>query len=65
MDSTMIDISEAEGVNVGDEVLLYSDRFKETSIEYIADRLGTIPYEVVCALSGRVKRTAFPAVFPR
>ncbi|MDR2532420.1 MAG: alanine racemase [Oscillospiraceae bacterium] len=56
MDQLVIDVSQAEGVKTGDEVLLYSADFKETSIEYIAEKLGTIPYEVVCAVSSRVSR---------
>ncbi|MCL2698420.1 MAG: alanine racemase [Oscillospiraceae bacterium] len=56
MDQTVIDVTEVNGVKVGDEVLIYSADFKETNIEYIAGKLGTIPYEVVCAVSSRVKR---------
>jgi alanine racemase len=56
MDQLVIDVSEVADVKVGDEVLIYSADFKETSIEYIAEKLGTIPYEVVCAVSSRVRR---------
>ena len=56
MDQIVIDVTEAENVKIGDEVLLYSPKFKETSIDYIAEKLGTIPYEVVCAVSHRVRR---------
>jgi alanine racemase len=66
MDQIIIDVSEVEGVRVGDEVLLYSANHKETSIDYIAEKLGTIPYEVVCAVSHRVRRIpASPASPPR
>jgi alanine racemase len=56
MDQIVIDVTEVADVEVGDEVLIYSAEFKETSIDYIAEKLGTIPYEVVCAVSSRVKR---------
>ncbi|MCL2077624.1 MAG: alanine racemase [Oscillospiraceae bacterium] len=58
MDSLIIDVSHVEEIKVGDEVLLYSDKFKETSVEYIAEKLGTIPYEITCAVGNRVKRVA-------
>ena len=57
MDQMMIDVTEANA-KIGDEVLLYSDRAKETSIEYIAEMLGTITNEVVCNVSSRVPRVA-------
>jgi alanine racemase len=56
MDQTVIDVTDAGDVKAGDEVLIYSADFKETSINYIAGKLGTIPYEVVCAVSSRVRR---------
>lgn len=56
MDQIVIDVSKVADVKIGDEVLLYSPKFKETNIEYIAEKLGTIPYEVVCAVSHRVQR---------
>jgi alanine racemase len=55
MDQTVIDVSNAEA-NVDDEVIVYSDKFSETNIENIADRLGTIPYEVTCGVSARAAR---------
>ncbi|MCM1055120.1 MAG: alanine racemase [Bacteroides sp.] len=55
MDQMMIDVTGANA-KLGDEVLLYSDKSKETSIEYIAKLLGTITNEVVCNVSSRVPR---------
>jgi len=44
-------------VKVGEEVVLYSDRHDApNSVEAVAGLLGTIPYEVTCAVSGRVQR---------
>lgn len=57
MDQMMIDVTEA-GARLGDEVKLYSDEFEETSLDHIADVLGTINYEVVCNVSARVPRVA-------
>lgn len=57
MDQMMIDVTEANA-RIGDEVILYSGNHKETSIDYIADLLGTINYEVVCDVSARVPKVA-------
>jgi alanine racemase len=56
MDQIVIDVTGVKSVSVGDEVLLYSADYAETNIENIAARLGTIPYEVICAVSQRVRR---------
>lgn len=55
MDQIMIDVTKA-GAKLGDEVKLYSGDFAETSVDRIADLLGTISYEVVCNVSARVPR---------
>jgi len=44
------------GVREGDEVIIFSDNHP---IEELADRIGTIPYEVLTSLSRRVKRVYF------
>lgn len=57
MDQLTIDLSELPGVGVGDEVVLIdSEPSRPNSIESIASRLGTIPYEVICMLGGRMNR---------
>ena len=56
MEMIIVDVSRVENPKVGGEVLLYSDKHKETNIEYIAEKLGTIPYEITCAVSRRVPR---------
>jgi alanine racemase len=58
MDYIIADITDTDGVSVGDEVVIYSDTNKEIGIEHIADSIGTIPYEVTCAVSARVPRVA-------
>ena len=57
MDLTMLDLTEAPGAQVGDEVIIYSDRREDAnSVENVAKLLGTIPNEIVCAVSARVER---------
>lgn len=58
MDQCMIDITDIEGVKVGDEVILIGeDEYNNViTADDIANQLGTISYEVVCAVSKRVPR---------
>jgi alanine racemase len=61
MDLTMIDLSDLPDVDVSDEVTVYSNRQDEpNSVEAVARLIGTIPYEVVCAVSSRVARVYEP-----
>ena len=57
MDQMMIDVTKA-GARIGDEVKLYSDDFRETSLDHIAGVIGTISNEVICNVSSRVPRVA-------
>ena len=57
MDQMMIDVTNANA-RLGDEVKLYSGDFMETSLDHIADILGTISNEVICNVSARVPRVA-------
>lgn len=58
MDQVVIDVTEAPGVAVGDEVIVYSRRREDpNSVEAVARMLSTIPHEVTCGLSKRVPRT--------
>jgi len=56
MDQCMIDISAVNNINVGDEVVLFGGTEKGISADDIAEILGTISYEVVCAVSRRIPR---------
>ena len=59
MDQCMVDVTRIPGVRVGDEVALIGRQGDdELSAETIADRLGTINYEVVAALLARVPRVS-------
>lgn len=58
MDQMMVDVT-AAGAAVGDEVVLFGDRFKETSLDYAAGLIGeTITHELICGISARVPRVA-------
>ncbi len=57
MDQCMIDATEVNNINVGDEVILFGGgRNAEVSADDVAKKLGTINYEVVCMVGKRVPR---------
>ncbi len=57
MDQLMIDLGPKSSHKVGDDVVLIGkDKGKEISAWEISDNLGTIPYEICCAISERVPR---------
>ncbi len=53
MDMCMVDISGLEGVQPGDEAIIFGEGI---SVDEVAAQIGTINYEVVCAVSRRVPR---------
>ena len=57
MDMTMLDVTDVPAVSKGDGVVLIGSQGHEriTAVD-IAERTGTIPYEVLCGISGRVPR---------
>ena len=55
MDQLCVDVSGIDGVKRDDEVLLFG---KDLPVEIPAEIIGTINYELVCAVSSRVKRIA-------
>ena len=57
MDQLMVDASEIDDIKIGDEVILFgSDGNNIITVESVADLMGTINYEIVCAISKRVPR---------
>ncbi|MBI5361133.1 MAG: alanine racemase [Planctomycetes bacterium] len=57
MDYTTVDVGHIEGVDVGDDVVLIGRQGdNEISVMQLAERVGTIPYEITCHLGKRVKR---------
>lgn len=53
MDFCMADVTDLPPVAVGDEVVVFGP---ELSAQEKADAMGTIPYELLCAVSARVPR---------
>jgi alanine racemase len=57
MDLMMIDVSKIEGVQAGDEaVLMGRDGNEEVSCAELAERAGTITWELTTRIGSRVKR---------
>jgi alanine racemase len=57
MDQTMIDVTAIADVRQGDEVVLIGEQGNERiTAEDVAERLGTINYEVVSEILARVPR---------
>lgn len=57
MDQCMIDVTDIEDVKVGDEVVLFGDGSNGVPhIDEVAEKLGTINYEIVCMVGRRVPR---------
>jgi alanine racemase len=57
MDQTILDVTDIPGVEIGDEVVLIGEQGSERITAYdLADAVGTIPYEVLCAIGARVPR---------
>lgn len=55
MDMTMVDVTNAE-VEEGDEVIIFGSQLPITGL---AERIGTIPYELLTGIGERVKRIFF------
>ena len=56
MDMCMVDLTERPEVDVGSQVELFGNK---CSIYQLSDAAGTIPYELLCAVSKRVPRVYF------
>ncbi|MFC0262486.1 bifunctional UDP-N-acetylmuramoyl-tripeptide:D-alanyl-D-alanine ligase/alanine racemase [Fontibacter flavus] len=56
MDMAMIDISGLDEIKEGDEVVIYGPTI---SLKELAERIGTIPYELLTNISSRVKRVYY------
>ncbi|MHB1418726.1 MAG: alanine racemase [Bacillota bacterium] len=60
MDQFMVDVSRIPVVNIGDEVVLLGQQGDEViSAGELADKIGTISYEILCMISSRVPRRHF------
>jgi alanine racemase len=57
MDLMVIDVTNVDGVQVGDEVVLMGcDGNEEISCAELAEKAGTIPWEIVTRIGARVRR---------
>lgn len=58
MDLTMIDVTNIPGIAIGSEVVLIGKQAKEEikAID-LSDKIGSIPYEILCNIGNRVART--------
>jgi alanine racemase len=57
MDQTMLDVTDIPAASIGDEVALIGEQGSERiTAADLAHITGTIPYEVLCAISARVPR---------
>jgi alanine racemase len=66
MDLTLVDVTDIPGAALGDEVILIGQSGNlAITAEEMGARIGTISYEVTCALTGRVPRFHLDADSPR
>lgn len=57
MDMTLIDVTEIQDVRAGDEVVLFGEQEGNViSVEEMAEKGKTIPYEILCNVGKRVPR---------
>ena len=58
MDQTIVDVTDIPQVKMGDEVLVFGPDAAPgaDTAETVADKAGTISYEIVCGISRRVPR---------
>jgi len=57
MDQIIVDVGHIPGVQVGDEVVMYGRQGDAVlPVEEVAEKIGTITYEVLCAVTARVPR---------
>lgn len=61
MDMCMADVTDIDGVAMGDEVVLLGKQgSEEISVEELARLSDTIPYEILCGVGARVPRVTVP-----
>jgi alanine racemase len=57
MDMTLVDVTDIHGVQAGDEVVLFGKQGDQIiSVEEVAVKAETIPYEILCNVGKRVPR---------
>jgi alanine racemase len=62
MDQIMVNVGD-DPVAVGDEVLIWGDTANGSiQVLDVAEAMGSIPYEMTCGISRRVRRVAMDSV---
>ena len=57
MDMTLIDVTDIPDVKMGDEVVIFGKQRNEIiTVEELAQKANTIPYEILCNVGKRVPR---------
>lgn len=57
MDQMMVDLTDVNGVKIGDRVVLFGHGDSSyPSVEEIAETLGTVSYEIICMMGRRLPR---------
>ena len=56
MDQMMVDVTDLKNVDMDSEVILFDYRPGSSTIEDIADKLGTVNYEIMCMMGRRLPR---------
>ena len=57
MDQCMIDVTDVNNINIGDEVILFGTGDNlELPVESLAEKMGTINYEILCMVGKRIPR---------
>lgn len=57
MDQTILNVTNIPEIKIGDEVVVIGQQGKEKiTVEEIAKKTNTIPYEIICGLSSRIRR---------
>ena len=54
MDSFMVDVTNIDGVKIGDEVIIWDN--ERITLEELSSKCGTINYEILCTISSRISR---------
>ncbi|KMP12414.1 hypothetical protein UZ36_00655 [Candidatus Nitromaritima sp. SCGC AAA799-C22] len=61
MDMCLIDVTDLPGVEAGEEAVIFGSQGEEKiTVEELAERAGTIPYEILCGVGKRVPRIYLP-----
>ena len=60
MDMLTVDVSDLQGVEPGDEVVIVGrqgpESWQQIDVREMAAAIGTIPYEIVCRVGARIER---------